>query len=307
MRDKANAGWRATGKRDNPQPGAREAREPESRPDEYQEPGMIQVHVYRAYIKKEMTVALCYAMALALFGYLIVVIFPTIAKIQALKDYIEMMPPFLKAFIGQDVIEFTKLEGFLSVEFFNTTWLLITGVFTCMFASAIVVEETERKTLEILLSTPLRRTRFVIEKFAGFVTLLAVVTAASFAGIYLGALRIGEKLDAALYFHVCIAGFACMTAIGGIGLFFSCISNEQRRASSLSLVFFFTLYLFNLIATLLEQYPVLKYFSLFHYYDASVIFARGSVSAVDTLILAAVFAVMFFASLFHFQRKDIYL
>ena len=263
--------------------------------------------LYTTYIRKEIVVALCYAAALFGFGYLIVVIFPTITKIQALKEYMEMMPPFIKAFMGQEVIEFTKLEGFLAIEFLNTTWLLVTGVFTSGFAGAIVAEETERKTLELLLSTPVRRTRFVIEKFAGFLTLLAFITAVSFAGLYVGALQIGEKLDTALYFYVFLTGFVCMAAIGGVGLFFSCIFNEQRRASSLALIFFFVLYLFNLIATLLEQYPVLKYVSLFHYYDATEVLARGGISATDMIILSAVFVIMFAASLIHFQRKEIYL
>lgn len=265
------------------------------------------MHVYRTYLKSERTVAFFYALALFLFGFFIVVMFPSIAKIKALKDYIEMMPPFLKAFIGQELIEFTKLEGFLAVEFFNTTWLLITGVFTCLFTGALVAEETERKTLEILLSTPLRRARFVAEKFAGFITLLVFLTVVSYAGIYFGVLQIHERINGAHYFYVFFTGFVCMAAIGSIGLFFSCVANEQRRASSLALVFFFALYFFNLIATLLEQYPALKYFSIFHYYDASRIFTREAIPVADTLILAVVFVLMLAASILSFRRKEIYL
>ncbi|MEW5945145.1 MAG: ABC transporter permease subunit [bacterium] len=264
------------------------------------------MHVYGTYLKSERTAALLYALALFLFAFFIVVVFPSIAKIKALKDYLEMLPPFLKAFIGQEAIEFTRLEGFLAVEFFNTTWLLITGVFTCLFAGSLVAEETEKKTLEILMSTPLRRVRFVAEKFAGFMTLLAFLTAASFAGIWLGALRIHENIDAALYISVFFTGFVCMSAIGSAGLFISCLVNEQRRAAGLTLLVFFALYFFNLISALLDQYPALRYLSLFHYFDASRFFTGNAVSAADLLVLAAVFVLTFTASLVSFHRKEIY-
>jgi len=263
--------------------------------------------IYLRYLKSERVAVLLYALFLLVCAYVLVVIFPSIAKIQMVHDYIESLPAFMKAFLGQEIIDIATLEGFLTVEYFNTTWLLIMGVFCCLFAGALVAEETEKKTLEILLSAPVTRTRFIISKFAGFLTLLVFLSAVSFLGIYLGELQIGEAIDKHLTVYVFLSGTLCMATIGSIGLFLSCLFNEQRRATGAAIAVFFLLYIFNLVALLLEQYPILKYFSLFQYYDASKVFRRQAIYWPDMAVLIGVFSVMFSASIFAFRRKEIYL
>jgi len=263
--------------------------------------------IYLRYLKSERVSILLYAFFLFVFAYVLVVIFPSISKIQMVQDYIESLPAFLKAFIGQEIIDIATLEGFLTVEYFNTTWLLIMGVFCCLFAGALVAEETEKKTLEIVFSAPVTRTRFIISKFAGFLTLLVFLSVVSFLGIYLGELQIGETIDKRLTIYVFLSGTICMATIGSIGLFLSCLFNEQRRTTGVAIAVFFLLYIFNLVALLLEQYPVLKYFSLFKYYDASRIFKRQALYWPDMAVLIGVFSIMFGASVFTFRRKEIYL
>lgn len=264
------------------------------------------MRIYLRYLKSECFTTLLFGLFLLVCAYVLVVIFPSITRIQMAQDYIEALPAFLKAFIGQEIIDITTLEGFLTVEYFNTTWLLIMGVFSCLFAGALVAEETEKKTLEIVLSAPVTRTRFIISKFAGFLTLLVFLSAISFLGIYLGVLQIGEKMDKRLMVYIFLSGTICIATIGGFGLFLSCLFNEQRRAVGATITVFFSLYIFNLIALLLEQYPALKYFSLFQYYDASKIFKQQSIHWTDMAILVGVFLVMFGASIITFRRKEIY-
>jgi len=258
------------------------------------------------YLKSECVTTLLFGLFLLVCAYVLVAIFPSITKIQMAQDYIEALPAFLKAFLGQEIIDITTLEGFLTVEYFNTTWLLIMGVFSCLFAGALIAEETEKKTLEILLSAPVTRTRFIISKFAGFLTLLVFLSAVSYLGIYLGLLQIGEDIDQRLMVYIFLSGTICIATIGSIGLFLSCLFNEQRRAVGAAIAVFFLLYIFNLITLLLEQYPILKYFSLFQYYDASKIFKQQAIHWPDMAILLGAFSVLFGASIVTFRRKQIY-
>jgi ABC-2 type transport system permease protein len=257
-------------------------------------------------MRQERFAVILYSLLLFVCAYFIVIIFPSIQKIQALKNYMEQMPPFIKAFFGTEALQFTRLEGFLTIEFFNTTWVYIAGVFTAMFAGSLIAEEVEKKTLEILLSTPLRRRGLVIEKFLGFITCLIIVTLFSYLGIIAGAAQIGEKVDYMLYLRVFVSGILCMISIGAIALFVSCVAREQRRATGISIAFFFSLYFFNIIAALLEQYPVLGYFSLFHYFDASKILKYNAIQWDSLFVLLTVAVVFLAASVIHFQRKEIY-
>ncbi len=265
------------------------------------------MRIYLRYLRSERIGSLLFAIGLFGFGYILVAMYPSFGKLQALKDYFEVMPVFLKALLGDEIIDFTTLKGFMTVEFFNTTWLYVMGVFSCLQAGSLVAEETEKKTLEILFSTAISRTGYIISKFAAFLTLLVFLSIASFVGIYLGMWQIGEQINEVLFFYVFFSGTICMAAIGSIGLLFSCLFNEQRRAISMTLIVFFALYLFNLFATLLEQYPTLKYFTLFYYYDASKIFKRGTICWPDIGILIVVFTIMLTSSIFTFRRKELYL
>ncbi|MEW6201749.1 MAG: hypothetical protein AB1546_07230, partial [bacterium] len=89
---------------------------------------IYKVHIFHRYLRAERIVTLLYALTLFFSAYFIVIIFPSIRKIQALKDYLEMLPPFLRGFFGEEALLFTTLEGFATIEFFNTTWLVIVGV-----------------------------------------------------------------------------------------------------------------------------------------------------------------------------------
>lgn len=264
------------------------------------------MRIYLRYLRSECVTTLLFGLFLLGCAYVLVAIFPSITRIQVMEDYFEAIPEFLKALIGQEIINITTLEGFLTVEYFNTTWLLVMGVFSCLFAGALVAEETEKKTLEILFSTPVTRTQFLVSRFAGFVTLLIFLAAVSFVGICLGEWEIGKSIDKRLMAYVFVSGTLCLAAVGSIGMFLSCVFNEQRRAIGATIAVFFTLYIFNVIALLLEQYPTLKYFSLFQYYDASKIFQRKAIQWLDMAILLGVFAVMFGASVVTFRRKEIY-
>ena len=265
------------------------------------------MRIYWRYLESERLSALLYALALSVCGYVMVVVFPAIGKIQMAQEYIDAMPPLMKALIGQELVDITTPEGFLTVEYCNTTWLLIMGVFSCLFAGALVAEETEKKTLEILLSTPVTRTRFVASRFAGFLTLLFLLALASLLSLSVGMAQIGEQIDIRLVAYAFLAGPLCVAAIGSIGLWFSCLFNGQRRAVGAAIVVFIFLYLFNMVAVSLEQYPILRYLSLMHYYDASKIFRQRAISWPDLAILLAVISAMFVASIVTFRRKEIYL
>ena len=85
------------------------------------------MRIYLRYLRSERIDSLLFAIGLFGFGYILVVMYPSFGKLQAFKDYFEMMPAFLKALVGEEIIDFTTLKGFLTVEFFNTTWLFYTS------------------------------------------------------------------------------------------------------------------------------------------------------------------------------------
>jgi ABC-type transport system involved in multi-copper enzyme maturation permease subunit len=119
--------------------------------------------------------------------------------------------------------------------------------------------------------------------------------------------QIGEHIETRLMVYVFLTGTLCVATIGSIALWLSCLFDGQRRAVGMAIVVFIMLYMFNVVAGLLEQYPILRYLSLIHYYDASKIFKQQALSWPDMVILLGVISVMITASILTFRRKEIYL
>ena len=98
--------------------------------------------IYLRYLKSERVATLLFALFSLACAYVLVVIFPAITKIQAAQKYFEALPAFMKALIGEEIIDFTTLEGFLTIEYFSTTWLFLMGIFASLFAGALVAMVT---------------------------------------------------------------------------------------------------------------------------------------------------------------------
>ncbi len=85
------------------------------------------MRIYLCYLRGECVTTLLFALFLLGCAYIMIAIFPSITQIQMMEDYFDAIPDFMKAFIGQDIIDITRQvlpdEGVLFAE---------TGVFVCM-------------------------------------------------------------------------------------------------------------------------------------------------------------------------------
>lgn len=114
-----------------------------------------------------------WAIGLAGVALMYAAVYPSIkASAADLNAYIEKLPDAFKSLIGGE--DYTSPAGYLRSEFFSTMGPLLLLIFAIGAGARAVAGEEENRTLDLLLSTPVRR-RAVLWDKAVAITLTAIV------------------------------------------------------------------------------------------------------------------------------------
>jgi len=162
-------------------------------------------------------------------------------------------------------------------------------------------EEYKLKTDQLLLTAPISTLSVVMGKF--FAVLSVCMCAIAFTLPYAGIVAVLSKLPvgeiAACYFGLVLAVSACVS----IGLFFSCITENQIIAASGSFAIFLVLpfmdYLYNLHNPIINGLAdVLNFYMRFSSY-----FVSGTVRLVDVIYYLSIIAIFLFLCMRVLEKK----
>lgn len=112
------------------------------------------------------------------FCLMMLSIYPTIRGNTAISKLIENYPAALRKIFN--VADYTTSAGYLRAEVFSFIAPLLLALFAVFLGSDLIAGEEERRTIDLLLSTPVTRRRVMVEKWLALVmgtTLLGVVLA----------------------------------------------------------------------------------------------------------------------------------
>jgi ABC-2 type transport system permease protein len=201
----------------------------------------------------------------------------------------------------------TSYAGYIAFEGLSLAPLVL-SIYVIPQALNAISREEERGTLDILLSTPLPRWRFLTEK--------AVAVAASLLGI-LGIMwltlvvstRVIEGVEISLLnatagiWHIAPISLTVMMAT----LLISVITRTSRSAGGWAALFVLASYFVRAITDLITQVDwllALRNLSIFSYYKSIAALSQGFQWQLDVVLLSAS-AVLFVLALWRFQRRDI--
>jgi len=109
---------------------------------------------------------------------LIVVAYPAVRDQPSLNDFIDEYPDFVAQILGVGGgLDLTSPEGYLNSQVFANTLPIIFLIFLVAFAVRETVGEERDRTMNLALSAPVRRERYILEKFAAL-TLVGLLLAA---------------------------------------------------------------------------------------------------------------------------------
>jgi len=213
-------------------------------------------------------------------------------RVKAMLQYIDMLPSFIKAFIGGDALQFGNIAGLIAIGYQEPFVLLLYMLFAVGVPTALLAGEVQRGTMELILSRQTTKTQVYI--CAGLITVVGMyaLVIVMFLGTVVSTNLYDFEQQVPLYsfFKLAIHGGILASAVGGIALL-SAACFRRGMAVSLTVAFLVVNYFIMIITQWWPRMKWLDPFTIFNYVDEAKIFSEPGWPAGDICILISILVV----------------
>ena len=242
-----------------------------------------------------------WGIGLALYGWMMVSMFDSIAAMEGLEDMLASYPPELLAFIG-DMVAITTPEGYFDI-YYSLYMTVIVGIFAIGVAAGLLVGDEEKGILDLVMAHPVSRTALFAGRLSAFVAATAAILLAGWLSWVLPSGSSGMDLTWIEFLRPFLPLFAELLLFGTLALLLSMILPSVRFASMITGGLLIGNFLLNGLATMNESLQsVVEYSPLYYYQGGDAI---GGLNWGWLAGLLAVSAVLALVAWQRFQRRDI--
>ena len=243
-----------------------------------------------------------------LIGLFLVVflVYPSIVNSENMEMMDEMMKMFpeemLKAF-NMDISTIDSAFGWLKTEGFVFV-LLITGIYSGILGSNILLKEESDKTIEYLNSVPVTRKNIVINKI--LCGLLYIILMIAIIGIFnfIG-LSLSGEFDRKSYILLSITPIFSSIVIFAVCLFLSTFTHKTKKTLGISLGIVFASYFLNIISEMGESTEFLKYISIFTLADIRNVIINVSINPLMIVLIIGITVVFMILTTIRYEKKEL--
>lgn len=233
-------------------------------------------------------------------------IYPSIMNSENMEMLNEMMkvfpPEILKAF-NMDISEIDSAYGWLKTEGFIFV-LLITGIFSGILGSNIVLKEESDKTIEYLHNLPVTRTKIITSKI--LCALTYIISMIVILGIfnYIG-LTISCDFDKKQYILLSLSPLLSSLVIFGICLFISTFTHKTKKTIGISLGIVFASYFLQIISELSKEVEFLKYITPFTLSNTRNIITNININPICIIVSLLLTIILILLSIYKYNKKEL--
>ena len=212
-----------------------------------------------------------------------------------------------KGFTGDGrVTSLSDIRGFFSIMVFSL-WFLPVGIFVGYKTANSLTSDFKEKRIDLILSTPLTRQQYIIEKVAAWALFTILFVIIVTLGLILTVNFIGMSSD------VTPATLFIVT-LSSIPLFFVLISaavlssiHFMNRKGAIGIVFLvaFGSTAIRQVASIVDSLEWMKYICLETYWDLSLIFYEEVFNAADFIAVLLFSMLVLAGAIILFKKKDI--
>lgn len=220
--------------------------------------------------------------------------------------------PAYQAVLGSlGFVDISKWEGMFYMYIF--IWLEMILLFIVIFfPSRMITTEVDKKTLDMSLSLPIPRWRYLLEKFLVYLTYnllypVIILLLAYISTVSLVAVGYDVTINYITLTYSVIGVWMWYFALGAISLLCGAIFLESRKALSASAAIVLGMYIIVRIGGMVESVSWLQYLSVFHYMAAGSIYQLDPLvfPVGDFFILLGIGAVALAGALYIFQKREL--
>lgn len=245
---------------------------------------------------------------LILIGLFLIVflVYPSIIKsdnMQMMNEMMEMFPKEMLKVFNMDISSIDTAFGWLKTEGFVFV-LLITGIYSGILGSNILLKEENDKTIEYLNSVPVTRKKIVINKIlCGILYIILMVVSLGIFN-FIG-LSLSGDFDRKLYILLSITPILSSMVIFALCLFLSTFTHKTKKTLGVSLGIIFVSYFLQIISELSNETEFFKYLSIFALADIRNVIVNVEINPIMVIISIALFEVFILLTLIHYNKKEL--
>jgi ABC-2 type transport system permease protein len=214
--------------------------------------------------------------------------------------------PAYAGFTGGRSISMLEVKGFVTLEFFSWWWMLA-GLFIAYLSVSVVASDFENKRMDVMLSTPISRRRYLLEKFGAMSIIALLMILVAIVGLAGGLTSINalDEFSAATVSLSLIGCLPFLMVIAAVGMLTAVLFQKVRTGMGVTFAFVFAeffLYTFGGFSKSLEW---MKTISIFKYWDYSAVIIDNLFKSGDFVILTVLAIVLIISAIRVFEKKDI--
>ena len=260
--------------------------------------------VYLKGLKKRWLSGILYPIFIALFVPLISYMWPVLQdQISTFSELLDT--PVYQAILGQlGMIGFGSFEGAIYMYIFSTLEMLMIFV-TVFIPVRLISSEVDENTLDVMLSYPIPRWRFLLEKYSVYLTYNLLYPILILLATVLSAMGLGESINLTTLTYSVIGVWLLLFALGSLSLLCGALFLKSKKALPASGIVIFSQYILVRVGGMVSSAEPLKYFSLFNYLNAGTIVSSGTMPIIELLIVIGVGVMALIGALYIFQKREL--
>lgn len=227
-------------------------------------------------------------------------------KVKAALQYIDILPSFIKAFMGGEALQLGNIAGLISIGYQDPLVLILYMLYAVGVPTALLAGEVQRGTMELILSRQTTKTQVYI--CAGLITVVGMY--ALVVVMFLGTVAATNlyQFDQAVplysFFKLAINGGILASAVGGIALL-AAACFRRGTAVGVTVAYLVVNYFAEMIA---EWWPRMKWLepiTFYSYVDEAKIFTQSTWPLGDMCVLISLLVVSTVAGGVIWSRRDL--
>lgn len=248
---------------------------------------------------------LAWSVSLVLLVAMYVAIWPSIRDEPSMNDFLDEMPKAFRALFAASGADMSTPVGYVQVELLSFMGPMLLLIYAVNAGANAIAGEEDRRTADLLLATPVSRTRVVLEKLAamtagtlllGVITGVALVGEGSFADMGLPA---GKVSAAMLHMVLLSMVFGCLALATGA------LTGSTTMSRALPAMAAVVAYVVNGLGSIVSWLETARMVSPFYQYVGHDPLRNG-VSWAGVVVALATVAVLAFVAVVGFGRRDVF-
>jgi len=212
--------------------------------------------------------------------------------------------PIYQALLGQmGLMDISTWQGiFYMYVGICMEWAIV--FIAILIPARIVAGEVDKNTLDVTLSYPIPRWRYLLEKFMVYLTYSLLYPAFVYVLGVVATNSLGETLDMTVLGHAMIGFWLWLFALGALSLLCGTLFLESNRALGASGILIVTQYVMTRLGGL-GDLSFLKDLTLFNYLSTGSILQNGGMLINELAVVVGVGVAALAAALYVFQKREL--